>query len=215
MAQANANPTVVKPQEKLDPTKERGGAPAATAQALPVGTPFEQLLVRAGVKGRASLEKHLALCDAEPSPIHAELWKRLLVKMGTLAPMPVQMSGAQAVMFFVADGKYRLQIFALEDLRDGKIAVYLTDVLSEAVAAKLLKKSGSHYIAPHDKANHLAVELINSTNTPDPAPYFKHMIGWNRKAIKLAIDATNPDNAVAELIESLCELAAKRGKLRA
>ena len=30
--------------------------------------------------------------------------------------MPVQVAGPQAVQFFVADGKYREQVFSLEDM---------------------------------------------------------------------------------------------------
>jgi hypothetical protein len=222
MPSTKSSSAVIKPRESgpilkepvikaIDPAGKNGGV-AAKAGAV-AASPLEEMLVRAGVKGRTALEKHLALCDAEPSPAHGQLWRRLAGKLSHLAPMPVQMAGAQAVMFYVADGKYRLQVFALEDLSDGNLSVYLPDVLAEGVKAKVLKKAGGKYITAQHKAVPLTVETINSTNTPDPVPHIKHMIGWNRKAIKIAITISDADDAVAAATESLCELAAKKWKV--
>ena len=52
--------------------------------------------------------------------------------LGTLAPLAIQMVGEGAMQFFVADGKYRMQAFALEDVRDGAVHVYIPDTLAEA-----------------------------------------------------------------------------------
>jgi hypothetical protein len=198
--------------------KEIEAKASAPALKVPVaveltGTPaarFEALLVRVGAKSRVNIEKHLALCDAEPTPGHGKLWRRLALKLGELAPMPVQIAGPQAIQFFVADGKYRQQVFALEDLRDGKLSVYLPDVLSDAVSAKLLKKAAGGYLTNGAKKEPLVFEAIDSANMPDPAAHVKHMIGWNRKAIKITIDTNESYETQTAALESLCELAAKR-----
>jgi hypothetical protein len=223
MPSTKSSSAVLKPREPVSVLKEpvikaidpaaRNGGVAAKAAAGAAVSPLEEMLVRAGVKGRTSLEKHLALCDAEPSPAHGQLWRRLAGKLSQLAPMPVQMAGAQAVMFYVADGKYRLQVFALEDLGDGNLSVYLPDVLAEGVKAKVLKKAGGKYITANRKAAPLIVETFNAANTPDPVPHIKHMIGWNRKAIKITIAISDTDDSIAAATESLCELAAKKWKV--
>jgi hypothetical protein len=217
MPTTKSNSAVIKPPKPVPVLKEvappKVNDPAPKNGGVAV-SPLEEMLVRAGIKCRTSLEKHLALCDAEPAPFHGQLWRQLAGKLGKLAPMPVQMAGAQAVMFYVADGKYRLQVFALEDLNDGNLSVYLPDILADAVKAKILKKAGGRYIiTAHRKQVPLVIETINAANTPDPAPHVKHMIGWNRKAIKVTIDARDADDSVAAATESLCELAAKRWQI--
>ena len=42
----------------------------------------------------------------------------------TLAPHFAKTDGQQRVRFFVPDGQYRMQVFAMEDLRDGVITIY-------------------------------------------------------------------------------------------
>ena len=56
-----------------------------------------------------------------------------------LAPKAMQTAGQRAVQYFAADGKYRRQVFAMEDLRDGVLAVYMVDVLKEARRAGVLR----------------------------------------------------------------------------
>ena len=199
-------------------TREAGGAaskPIGPSEASrprdsSVESRFEALLQRVGAKSRVNIEKHVALCDAEPNPGHGRLWRRLAAKLGELAPMPVQIAGPQAIQFFVADGKYREQVFSLEDLRDGNLSVYLTDVLADAVAAKIVKKNGAVYCTTGAKKEPMAIETLDSNSTRDPAPHMKHMIGWNRKAIKITLDANDTLDNIAAATESLCELAAKR-----
>jgi hypothetical protein len=200
-------------------TRETGAPVLKSVVAVDPGASvevrFEALLQRVGAKCRVNIEKHLALCDAEPNPGHGRLWRRLAAKLGELAPMPVQIAGPQAIQFFVADGKYREQVFSLEDLRDGNVSVYLTDILADAVAAKIVKKTGAVYSTAGAKKEPLAIETLDSNSTRDPAPHMKHMIGWNRKAIKITLDANDTLDNIAAATESLCELAAKRWKTTA
>ena len=87
------------------------------------------MLAQAGVRDRVNIEKHLTACDAEAEPGHAQLWRRLAAKLSELAPLPVHTAASQMVLFFIADGKYRMQVFALEDCHDGSLSVYLPDVM--------------------------------------------------------------------------------------
>ena len=157
---------------------------------------METFLTGLAGKDRSNIEKHLAACDAEPDPTHGKLWRRLAVGLRRLAPLPVQTVGQHAVQFFIADGKYRMQVFALEDARDGRLMVYLPDILAEA------EKAG----AP---LGVLKPEALDAANTPNPSPHIKHMLGWNRKAVRLTL----PTRATPQQIsaaEALCALAADR-----
>src|SRR5437868_3569227 len=83
---------------------------------------------------------------------------------------------------FTPDGKYRMQMFALEDQNDGKIAVYLPDVLNDAVRTKILKKADTpdDYAIVGSMRNLLHVEALDSQNTPEPPNHMKNMLGWGR-----------------------------------
>lgn len=170
---------------------------------------LEDLLARSGVRDRTSIEKHLAQCDAEPDNGHSKLWRRLAGKLGSLAPLPFRTSGAESVLFYVPDGKYRMQVFALEDKRDGVIQLYMPDILAEAIRAKLLSRDGTQYNCGA-KGPAIQVDSLDSENTPDPAQHVKHMIGWNRKAIRITIGASDPDSPQVKVAEGLCALAAKQ-----
>ena len=118
--------------------------------------------------------------------------------------------GLQVVRFFVADGKYRMQVFALEDNADGLLGIYLPNVLASAVSAKLLVKSGGQYSPASSPKDILTVEQMDVNNPSNPPDFVKHMTGWNRKAVKLTVPANEPDSVQVNTIESLCELAARQ-----
>src|SRR4051812_2311790 len=105
---------------------------------------FEQILSRASARDKANIEKHLAFCDMEGAPGHGVLWRRMVAYLSSLVPLPVQMA-PQAVLFFVADGRYRMQVFALEDRKDGLMALYIPDVLEDAVKQDLLVQTDDGY----------------------------------------------------------------------
>src|SRR5271154_3528215 len=88
---------------------------------------FEPVLDRVGVKERTKIEKHLAVCDAEATGAHGQLWRRVVGVLGELAPLSMESAGANTWRFFIADGKYSLQVFALEDPLDGLLRIYLPD----------------------------------------------------------------------------------------
>ena len=125
-------------------TSTGAGAGTGTASAPSTGDgDMDTLLTGLSAKDRSNIEKHLAACDAEPSPQHGKIWRRLAVALRRLAPLPVQTAGQHAVQFFIPDGKYRMQVFALEDGNNGQLMVYLPDVLAEAQKSGLLSKRGA------------------------------------------------------------------------
>jgi hypothetical protein len=171
---------------------------------------LEVLLAKAGQKDRTNVEKHLAALDED----HAAIWRRLTRALGTLAPLAITTVGQQAVQFFIADGKYRMQVFALEDLHDGQIVVYLPDVLAEALKLKIITPEAGpedqpdRYTLVASKGHSLHIEQMNGSNTSNPAPHFKNMLGWNRKALRIPIPITAA-SAHIEAIEDLAAIASR------
>jgi hypothetical protein len=170
---------------------------------------FDQILTRVSARDKANIEKHLAFCDLEGAPGHGILWRRMVSYLSSLVPLPVQMA-PQAVLFFVADGRYRMQVFALEDRKDGLMVLYLPDVLEEAVAQELLVQTDDGYAIPGPRTLSISIQPMNAQNTPDPAPHFKHLIGWNRKALRITLNATDPDHPQVRTAEALAALAATK-----
>src|ERR671912_164995 len=96
---------------------------------------FAEFLAKLSPKDRLNAEKRVTVLEAEPDPGRAPLWQRLVGTLATLAPHAAKFVGKQTVQFYVADGKYRKQVFAMEDLQDGHFTIYCPDVLEEATRA--------------------------------------------------------------------------------
>ena len=45
-------------------------------------------------------------------------------------------------------------------------------------------------------------------NTPNPAAFYKHMLGWNRRALKVQLPVTSGSASIRAL-ETLCVLSAR------
>jgi hypothetical protein len=176
---------------------------------------LEVVLTRMGQRDKLNVEKHLAFCQSQADPRHARVWTRLARALATLAPMPISSSGQQALAFFVADGRYRMQVFALEDNRDGVIQIYCVDAIDEAVAENLIGKSRadleSVYRVGGDDGQTLTIESLTSNNSPNPATFFKHMLGWNRKAMRITLPVDATDEQIA-LAETICALTTRKWK---
>lgn len=183
-------------------------------RALDKRVPLEDLLARLGQRDRVNIERHLAVCREEPDPRHAELWMRLARALGTLTSLAATTTGQTAVSFFIPDGKYRMQVFAMEDNRDGKVLIYVPDVLDDALAAGVINKpqrsdAPDLYRLGNDPDQAITVEALSAANTPNPANFYKHMLGWNRKALRvsLPVDASEEQIVTAE---AMCALASSR-----
>ena len=180
----------------------------ATPPAQPV-MDFDTFLEKAGTKERAKIEKYLATCEASPEPGRAKLWRTLATTLASHTPLAIQSSGKDAWQFFVPDGKYRKQVFALEDLGDGTVQIYLPDILQQATKEKILAKTDvpNEFTLPKSRVT-LKVDALDAANTPAPPPHYKHMLGWNRKALRITLSARDegPQTAAAA---ALLEIAAR------
>ena len=70
----------------------------------------------------------------------------------------LKLSGTDAIQFFIADGKYRKQVFALARDAEGTIAVYVPDMLEDAILREA-------QVAPNADA-----ETENSYRLPEAGP---------------------------------------------
>lgn len=184
----------------------------AALEEKSIGTAFDAVLAKTGAKDRTHIQRHLTAADAEPEPGHAALWRRLAEMLAALAPLPVIATGHTAVMFFVPDGKYRMQAFALEDQNDGRIAVYLPDVLADAIKKKILKKGAdpTEFAVVGSLRSTLRAEALDAQNTPEPPVHVKNMLGWNRKSLRVTLPILGTDKARLNALSELCKLAAKQ-----
>lgn len=176
------------------------------------GTAFDAVLAKTGAKDRTHIQRHLTAADSEAEPGHGALWRRLAEMLASLAPLPVTATGHTAVMFFVPDGKYRMQAFALEDQNDGRIAVYLPDVLADAIKKKILKKGSdpTEFAIVGSMRSTLRAEALDAQNTPEPPVHVKNMLGWNRKSLRVTLPILGTDKARLNALHELCKLAAKQ-----
>ena len=166
---------------------------------------YEAFVARLSVKTRAAEQKHVELCEADAAQGYGELWKRLAVALDFLAPYATETAGHQALKFHIPDGKYRQQVFALEDGRNGTLSVFLPDVSARALAEKLIVPGdGTAFRIPGSSDAAVTLEIITS-DTPDMA-VCKPMLGWGRRALRANIAITADDKQL-KVIERLCEFA--------
>ena len=184
---------------------------ARAALANPID--FEAFLAKLSAKDRTNAQRHLAAVEGEADDRHGAIWRRLVCALMTLAPHAVKFNGQQSVQFFIPDGKYRMQVFAIEDLRDGKITLYCPNVLDEATSAGLFAKREAAGTPPNlytiaGTDQHLTLEALDGA-TPNPASFYKDMLGWNRKALRITLP-TKATNHEVEAAEILCAMSAQK-----
>jgi hypothetical protein len=174
---------------------------AKTASAKPSldhRVEFDAFLAGLNAKDRANIERHVQACETEEDKSHAENWKRVVTALATLAPHAVKI-GREGLQFYIADGKYRMQVFALVDRRDGHLFIYCRE------PSKTLKKEGAPDTRLHKvpgTSSHLTIQSLDQS-TINPNAVFKDMLGWNRKAICITLPA-NATPAQVEAAEGLC-----------
>lgn len=186
--------------------RNHGGSSGAASAA----DPYETFLSRLGQKALAAVEKHVELCEADAAHGYGRWWKRLAGTLGALAPFAIETAGHQALKFHIPDGKYRQQVFALEDGGQGRVFVYLPDIVALAVSRNLFKGptgEGHTYAVVGEPGTQLDLELISS-DSKDAPPFCKPMLGWGRRAIRTSVSVIADEKQVRAL-EKLCALAAE------
>jgi hypothetical protein len=169
---------------------------------------YEAFLQTLSVKGRATMEKHDECCAADALQGHGELWKRLAGVLGKLASHATEVFSQRMVKFHIADGKYKLQVFALEDTREGTVVIYFPDILQLAVKRKILAASTKprrFKVLGGDA--HLQLDPINA-ETKD-LTICKGMVGWGRQALRADL-SVHADERQVRAVVTLCELAAEK-----
>jgi len=190
---------------------------ANARQTLAGRIEFADFLAKLAPKDRASAEKRVNALEAGPDPSRAHLWRRMACTLMTLAPHAAKLVGLQTVQFYVADGKYRMQVFALEDLQDGHMSVYCPDVLEAAAKAGVLGASArlpgqaaegeARVYAVPGSHEPLRVEPLDKSSV-NPGAHFKDVLGWNRKAIRVTLPPS-ASPAQVEATEMMCAIAAR------
>jgi hypothetical protein len=182
-----------------------------TKSSLSIADRFAPILDRTGVKDRSRIEKHLNTCDAEANSVHGQLWRHVATILSELVPLTMQSAGNNSWKFYIPDGKYRMQVFALEDPCDGTLRVYLPDVLTEAIKAKILSRTAKpNEFAVGGSKSPLLLESLDGDNAGDAQEHYKHMLGWNRKALRLTLSTTQSDESQVGAADALLTLAAKQ-----
>jgi hypothetical protein len=193
------------PDKNGDKNADKGGAEKPAKPTEPLKMDYDGFLAKLTPKDRLNIERHITAVEELSTKGHAKLWKRLAVAMMSMAPHSAKANGQQSMQFYIQDGKYRMQIFALEDLRDGSVHVYAADAVDEATKGGLFAKA-----KPGDEPNEL--RLTGTTDTlnverldgkvSNPAPFYKDMLGWNRRAIHIML----PNTATDAQIDAACKL---------
>ncbi|HZZ42349.1 MAG TPA: hypothetical protein VFE58_05395 [Tepidisphaeraceae bacterium] len=181
---------------------------------LPGRIDYVEMLARLLPKDRLNVERHITMCDMNQGPEHSALWQRIACLLMTLCDHPAKTVGRHTMQFFVPDGKYRLQVFALHDQHNGHLLVYAYNVLEEAFAAGLLERPTAGDSTTYRLSGTrelLNIELLDGKGMT-PAPYFKEMLGWNRKVVRITLPTDATASQVAA-VETLCGLSKAKWKM--
>lgn len=177
-------------------------------EALAHPMDFAAFLANLSLKDRASAQRRIDVLEKEVDPALAHLWRRLACALMTLAPFAAKLIGKQTMQIYIADGRYRLQVFALEDLQNQKFTIYCPDILNQAIESGLLAPgSDSTTYTVTASGEPLQIDALTG-KTPSPGAHFKDMTGWNRKALRITLPPS-PSPAQIEAAELLCAMAAQ------
>jgi hypothetical protein len=172
---------------------------------------YDAFLEAFGDRDRQSFLRHCTLYETKHGAGTADTWRRMACVLLKLAGHAPRVSAQQTIQFYIPDGRYRKQVFAIHALDDGSLAVYAPNILPEAVAAGILGKprqsEGETQYRVRESGETLTIDSLDG-RTPDPAVFYKDMTGWNRKAICITLPA-KASAAQVKAAEILCALAAQ------
>jgi hypothetical protein len=188
---------------------------------------WDELENKLPARDRGVVRRHLEAMQSTDEA-RARIWQQLACAMFTLAPNPPA-AAQNALQFYVPDGRFRMQVFAMHDVGDGSIAVYCENVLKEAMAAGLLverkpsevatggyriraagaggKSSSGSANAAAGASDGLIIDTLDGRTENLPI-YCKHMTGWNRRALRITLPPKTSAQQV-KAAQTLCALAAQ------
>lgn len=169
---------------------------------------IDAMLLKLGVREQSAQARRLATCE-QTNPKRAQAFRRLAALLFSLAssrPRMVQ----RAIQFYIPDGKYQLQVFALDDATDGTLVVCCEDMLAAAIEADLLTplagQAQRYTVLGTSQA--LTVEQQDG-KTENPPVYCGAMTGWNRRALKVTLPS-DPSSDQLQCVELLCAMSSLR-----
>jgi hypothetical protein len=171
---------------------------------------FQTLVSRLSAKDRHCVDRQIVARESSPIFGLADRWRRIAGTLLHLAPGMVKLSGLHTMQFYIADGKYRKQVFALHALPDSAIALCTPDILDDAIKFGLLapkpQADDSNLYLIGKTGQSLTVDIVNGT-TLDPQMFYKDMTGWNRRAMYITLFGDSTQVQI-RAVEDLCKLAA-------
>ncbi len=177
-------------------------------QLLSVSPDIDATLLKLGVNERSAQARRLAAIEAT-NPRRVKTWKNLATRLFTFAgarPRALQ----RAMMFYIPDGKYQMQVFAIDDAADGTLIVCCEDVLEAAIEAGVITRVAGQPQRYTVMGTHQAILIEQQDGkTESPAAYCTAMTGWNRRALKITLPSDAADEQV-QATELICAIAALR-----
>jgi len=160
------------------------------------------------VKDRNRLQQQITAMETKPYPRLGERWQRFACALFTLAPHMPKLTGLHTIQFYIPDGKYKKQMFALHAEDNGAISVYAPNVLQQAASAGIIATPARPETAYRvtESSDPLNIDAIDG-NTSDVEPFYKDMTGWNRKALRISLSPVATPSQI-QAAEDLCGLAA-------
>ncbi|HEX2971482.1 MAG TPA: hypothetical protein VHP11_04080 [Tepidisphaeraceae bacterium] len=191
--------------------KVQGEATRARQLARSI-TPIDYATLLSGFseKERQSFERQVLAYETALGAGSADAWRRLTCVLKTLTPSPAKLSSSHTVQFYIPDGKYRKQVFAIHGTEDGTLTIYARDILADAIREGILGKphrgdtDNTYRLGKSGET--LMIEPLDG-KTPNPDLFYKDMTGWNRKAIRITLPAKATESQIGA-VEQICLLAA-------
>jgi hypothetical protein len=171
---------------------------------------FQSLVAKLSAKDRHCVERQIVARESSPVFGLADRWRRIAGTLLNLAPGMVKLGGLHTMQFYIADGKYRKQVFALHALADSAIVICTPDILDAATKAGLLgpkAKGDDSNLHPIGKTEQTLMIDIVSGSTIDPQVFYKDMTGWNRRALYITLAGDSTPGQI-RAVEDLCKFAA-------
>ncbi len=182
----------------------------STVAVLPGVAEQATILSRLGEKDRQNFEKQVAACEQRGGPELASRWRGLSAALMTWATGPVKLTGSDTIQFYIPDGKYRRQVYAMHAAADGAMLVCMLNILDRAVQRGVLAKprqaDGPDRYRLAGSKEALTIRCYDG-KTPNPDFFYKDMTGWNRKAICVTLPPI-PGESQVQAANDLCALAA-------
>lgn len=178
------------------------------ARSVPTADDRAAAFARQSQKDRDNFERQITNATTKSGEALANLWRRFAGVGLALATKQPKVTGVNTIQFYIPDGNYRKQVYAMHLADTGEMILYLPNVLADAVKAKLITPVKSPTVQNTYTAGGetLVIEPLDGESI-NPQFYFKDMTGWNRKAIAVHLPATAGEGA-AHAAEQLMALAA-------